>query len=191
MVSLQASEDEVQAMLSGREDRAAIAALNGPLSTTVGGDEDAVLGLAKHFEALGRKSSRQRVSHAFHSPRMDGMLDEFGLIAGELTFHPPRIPIVSNVTGKRATGEELGSPEYWVRHVRHTVRFLDGMRTLEAEGVATFLELGPHGVLCAMGQDCLSDEAQVGAPFLPALRKDRPEVQTLTIALAGLHARDS
>ena len=189
MVSLQASEEEVGPLFVGREDRVAIAALNGPLSTVVAGDEDAVLEVARHIEALGRKTTRLRVSHAFHSPRMEGMLEAFRRVAGGLTFHPPRIPIISNITGKRATAEELGSPGYWVRHARQAVRFVDGVRTLEAEGVTSFLELGPQGVLCAMAQGCLSEEAQTGTAFLPALRNDRPEVQTLTAALGGLHAR--
>ena len=189
MVSLQASEDEIRALLAGREDHLDIAAVNGPLSTVVSGDLDAVVEVAKHFETLGPQSTRLQVSHAFHSPHMEGMLEAFRRVASGLTFHRPRIPIVSNVTGELATAEELGSPDYWVRHVRQAVRFLDGVRTLEAEGVTTFLELGPHGVLCAMAQGCLSEEAQARAAFLPALRKERPEVEALTAALGGLHAR--
>jgi hypothetical protein len=76
-----------------------------------------------------------------------------------------------------------------VRQVRHTVRFFEGMRTLESLGVKTFLELGPQGTLCTVGQEALSDEAQTRAAFLPALRKDRPEVHALTAALGALHAR--
>ena len=189
MVSLQASEDEVEPLLAGREDRVAIAALNGPLSTVVSGDQDAVVEVAKHFEALGRKAKRLQVSHAFHSPRMEGMLEAFRRVASGLAFHPPRIPIVSNVTGKPASADELASPDYWVRHARRAVRFLEGVLTLEADGATTFLELGPQGVLCAMAQSCLSDEAQARSAFLPALRSDRPEVQALLTALGGLHAR--
>nr|QDA77045.1 polyketide synthase/nonribosomal peptide synthetase [Jahnella sp. MSr9139] len=189
MVSLQASEDEVLPRLVGREAKVSIAALNGPLSTVISGDDDAVAEVARHFEALGRKTRRLRVSHAFHSPRMAGMLDAFRRVAGGLTFHPPRIPIVSNVTGKLASAEELGSPEAWVRHARRAVRFLDGVRTLEAEGVTTFLELGPHGALSPMAQGCLSDDGRDRAAFLPALSKDRPQHETLTAALAGAYAR--
>ncbi|HEX9307515.1 MAG TPA: SDR family NAD(P)-dependent oxidoreductase, partial [Anaeromyxobacter sp.] len=188
MVSLQAGEDEVAPLLAGREAQVSIAALNGPASTVVSGDEDAVAEIARHFEALARKTTRLRVSHAFHSPRMDSMLAAFRDVAAKLSYGAPRIPIVSNVTGKLASAEELGSPEYWVRHVRQAVRFLDGVRTLEAEGATTFLELGPQGVLCAMGQDCLSEGARERATFLPALRKERSEPDALTSALAALHA---
>src|SRR5262249_22753450 len=137
----------------------------------------------------GRKTSRLRVSHAFHSPHMHRMLEAFGRVAEELTFHAPQIPIVSNLTGKLASAEELCSPAYWVRHVRDAVRFLDCMRTLHGEGVSTFLELGPHGVLCSLGQDALTGDAQGRAAFLPSLRKDRPELDAFTTALCALHTR--
>jgi malonyl CoA-acyl carrier protein transacylase len=189
MASLHASEGEVLALITGREDRIAIAALNGPSSTVISGDEDAVIDVAKHFEALGRKARRLRVSHAFHSPHMEGVLDALRRVAGGLTFHPPRVPIISNVTGEPASAEELSSPDYWARHARQAVRFLDGVRTLEVDGATTFLELGPGGVLCAMAQGCLSDEGQARAAFLPALRGDLPEVQALLTAIGGLHAR--
>ncbi|WP_437719645.1 type I polyketide synthase [Sorangium sp. So ce448] len=188
MVTVEAAEPEVLAALH-RTAGVEIAALNGPTSTVLSGELDAVLSAAALFQSLGRKTSRLRVSHAFHSAHMHAMLEPFGRIAERLTFHPPRIPIVSNLTGKLASAEQLCSPDYWVRHVRHAVRFLDGIRTLEDQGVSTFLELGPHGVLSALGQESLSAEAQAQAPFIPAMRKDRPEVPTLLTALGSLHAR--
>ncbi|MFI2784168.1 acyltransferase domain-containing protein, partial [Streptomyces sp. ALB3] len=181
MASLQATEDEVLPLLT---DGVSVAALNGPRSTVVSGDEDAVLAIAARFEAEGRKTKRLRVSHAFHSPRMDGMLEEFRTVAEGLAFHRPEIAIVSNVTGQVVTGDELCSADYWVRHVREAVRFVDGMRTLKDQGVDTFLELGPDGVLSAMGQDCVEDAA-----FAPVLRKDRDEPQSLVRALAEAHVR--
>ncbi|MEV8231316.1 type I polyketide synthase, partial [Streptomyces sp. NPDC079167] len=183
MVSLQATEDEVLPLLTGD---VSIAALNGPSATVVSGDEDAVLAIAAHFEAEGRKTKRLRVSHAFHSPRMDAMLDDFRAVAETLTFQQPEIGIVSNVTGQVVSGDEICTPEYWVRHVREAVRFVDGMRALQDQGVTAFLELGPDGVLSAMGQDCVEESA-----FAPVLRKDRDEPQTLVTALAELYVRGS
>ncbi|KOV69454.1 polyketide synthase dehydratase domain-containing protein, partial [Streptomyces sp. MMG1121] len=98
-----------------------------------------------------------------------------------------RIAIVSNVTGAVASADELGGADYWVRHVRQAVRFADGMRWLESEGVTTFLELGPDGVLSAMGEASLS--GQGATAVVAALRKERSEADTLARAVARLYVR--
>ncbi|MER7881175.1 type I polyketide synthase, partial [Streptomyces solisilvae] len=183
MVAVQASEDEVLPLLT---ERVSIAALNGPTSVVIAGDEDDAVAIAAGFEAQGRKTKRLTVSHAFHSPRMDGMLDAFREVAEGLTYEAPRIPIVSNLTGGVVSAEEITSPEFWVRHVREAVRFLDGVRTLEAQGVTTFVELGPDGVLSAMAQECVTGD---GAAFAAALRKGRAEAESVTAALAVPHVR--
>ncbi|CDR09755.1 modular polyketide synthase [Streptomyces iranensis] len=188
MIAVQASEDEVTPLLT---ERVSIAALNGPTSVVIAGDEDAAVALASGFEAQGRKTKRLTVSHAFHSPRMDGMLDSFREVAQGLTYEAPRIPIVSNLTGNVVSAEEITTPDFWVRHVREAVRFLDGVRTLEAQGVTTYLELGPDGVLTAMAQECATEaDAHTDvAAFAAVLRKDRPEAEALTAAVAGAHVR--
>ncbi|EXU65273.1 polyketide synthase [Streptomyces sp. PRh5] len=186
MVAVQASEQEVAESLEGREDKVSLAALNGPTSVVLSGDEDAVLELAGHWEAQGRKTKRLRVSHAFHSPRMDAMLEEFGQIAACLEYSAPAIPVISNVSGEVA-GAELATSEYWVRHVREAVRFDDGMRQLADQGVTTCVELGPDAVLTAMGQDCL-DAIGADAAFVPLARSGRAEAQTLAEAIATLYA---
>ncbi|MFI0817941.1 type I polyketide synthase [Streptomyces sp. NPDC021098] len=183
MIAVQASEDEVAPLLN---ERVSIAAVNGPASIVIAGDEDAALEIAAGFEAQGRKTKRLTVSHAFHSPRMDGMLEKFRQVAQGLTYEAPKIPIVSNLTGAVVSAEEITSPDFWVRHVREAVRFLDGVRTLEARGVTTFVELGPDGVLTAMAQECVTGE---DAAFITALRKDRPEAEALTTAVARAHVR--
>ncbi|MEV0041730.1 type I polyketide synthase, partial [Streptomyces sp. NPDC050804] len=127
MVALQAAEDEIIPLLG---ERVSIAAVNGPDALVVAGAEDAVLEIAGLFAAEGRRTKRLRVSHAFHSPLMDPMLTDFARVAGTLAYHEPRIPVVSNLSGALATAEELRSADYWVRHVRGTVRFADGVRTL-------------------------------------------------------------
>src|SRR5262249_30813986 len=112
MVALTASEEEVIPLLKGREDRVWVAAFNGPASTVVSGDQNAVLEIAEHWRSLGGKARRLRVSHAFHSPHMDGMLEEFRRVTEGIDLHAPRIPLVSNLTGRVATAEEVCSPDY-------------------------------------------------------------------------------
>ncbi|MEU5053695.1 type I polyketide synthase, partial [Streptomyces sp. NPDC021096] len=143
MVSVAAPEGDVLPLLT---DGVTIAAVNGPESLVLSGDEGAVQGIADVLSARGVKTRRLRVSHAFHSPRMDAMLDDFAAVLDDVAFHSPTLPIVSNVTGTVA-GDELLTAEYWVRHVRETVRFADGLTTLRTLGTTTFLELGPDGSL--------------------------------------------
>nr|WP_308103053.1 SDR family NAD(P)-dependent oxidoreductase [Streptomyces sichuanensis] len=176
MVAVQATEDEVAPHLT---EGVSIAAVNGPSSVVVSGEEAAVLAVAAVFSGEGRKTSRLKVSHAFHSPLMDPMLDDFARVVGELAFETPQIPVVSNVTGRLV---EEYTADYWVRHVREAVRFADGVRALHAEGVSTFVEIGPGGVLSAMAQGCLDEAVTV-----PVLRADRPERPALTTALAQLY----
>jgi len=189
MVTIEAGADEVRGRLAGLGERAGIAALNGPLSTVISGDEDAVGEIAGSFAAQGRRTRRLRVSHAFHSPRVEPMLAQFRQVAGRLSFSAPQIPIVSNVTGRLASAADLTSPEYWVRHVRSPVRFADGIRWLEEAGVTTFLEAGPGGMLTALGRDCVSGRRRESAVLVSALRNGRAEDQTLVTALAQLHVR--
>lgn len=187
MVSIRASEDEVSSLLDGQDARVGIAAVNGPRATVIAGDEIVVTRLAARWHARGYQTKQLPVSHAFHSPHMDAMLDQFRQVAQALSFHAPTVPIVSNLTGGIATADELCSPDYWVRHVRETVRFIDGIRKLETEGVTAFLELGPDATLTAMSRACLTEQHNEHAVLVPALRTGRPESQTLLTALAELH----
>ncbi|MFI0822637.1 type I polyketide synthase, partial [Streptomyces sp. NPDC021115] len=182
MVAVQAAEDEVAPLLS---ERVSVAAVNGPGSVVVSGDEDAVLAIGAHFSERGRRTTRLRVSHAFHSPLMDPMLDEFRRVAGELEFREPRLTVVSNLTGTLATADELCSPEYWVRHVRQAVRFADGVRALADRKVTALLELGPGNVLLGMARDTLPDDAAT----VPTLPPERPEQASVAAALARLRLR--
>ncbi|HWX87994.1 MAG TPA: SDR family NAD(P)-dependent oxidoreductase, partial [Solirubrobacteraceae bacterium] len=190
MISVQASERELAPALEGLEDSVAVAAVNGPSSVVLSGEEDALLVLAEAWEREGRKVKRLRVSHAFHSPRMDGMLEELTSVAQGLSFSAPRIPIVSNLTGEPVGAQEVCDPAYWARHVRHTVRFADAVRWLGGRGVTTFIELGPSGVLSAMAQECLADREEGAGdsdpPVIaaPVLRRDQSEPRTLVAALA-------
>ncbi|HEY7816044.1 MAG TPA: acyltransferase domain-containing protein, partial [Nakamurella sp.] len=180
MAAVQATEEEVAASLATFVDRLAVAAVNGPHAVVVSGDLDALEEWLPLF--ADRKTTRLRVSHAFHSPRMDPMLGEFRAIAEGLTYGQPRVPVVSNVTGRLVT-DELTDPGYWVEHVRRPVRFLDGIRALRDQGVTRFLELGPDAVLTAMTGQCVDDDVVVTA----ALRAGKPEADTFAGFLGAAH----
>jgi acyl transferase domain-containing protein len=194
MVSVQASESEVLESLLGHEDRVALAAVNGPSAVVLSGEQQTVSRLAEEWSRRGRKTKRLKVSHAFHSPLMDEMLEELAGVARGIAFAEPTIPIVSNLTGQPVSAE-LCTADYWVRHVRHTVRFADGARWLGEHGVRRFVELGPEGVLSAMVADCLIDadadedeehEQAAAVLALPLLRSGHPEARTLMATLARL-----
>ncbi|MEE1781871.1 polyketide synthase dehydratase domain-containing protein, partial [Streptomyces sp. SP17BM10] len=159
-----------------------IAAINGPRSVVVSGAEEAVAAIEAHFAE--RRTTRLRVSHAFHSPLMDPMLEDFREVLDGLTYNAPSIPLVSNLTGALAEGVQ--GPDYWVRHVREAVRFADGVRTLHEAGVRRYLELGPDAVLTALTANALPDGE---AEAIPALRRNRAEEHTFVDALARLHVR--
>ncbi|MGG8318541.1 type I polyketide synthase, partial [Streptomyces lividans] len=186
MAAVQASEEEVYASIAPYGDAVGIAGVNGPESLVISGDEDVVEEVTAAWRANGVRTKRLPVSHAFHSSHMDEVLDEFREVASGLSFRPPRIPVVSNVTGTLATDAQLTSPDYWATHIREAVRFLDGVRYLEAQGVTDFLELGPDAVLTALTRGSLEEEAGV---LVAALRRDRPEAETVAAAIAALRLR--
>ncbi|MFI2508886.1 SDR family NAD(P)-dependent oxidoreductase [Streptomyces sp. NPDC018972] len=180
MAALQATEAEVLPHLT---DGVGVAAVNGPASVVVSGSGPDVEKVTAVFREQGRRTTALRVSHAFHSPLMEPMLEDFRAVLERLSPRPPALPVVSNLTGALATARELCSADYWVRHVREAVRFSDGVNTLHEQGVTRFLELGPDGVACAMARETLPDTAVTVA----AQRRTTPGETALVDALARLH----
>ncbi|MGW2200159.1 acyltransferase domain-containing protein, partial [Streptosporangium sp. NPDC001682] len=113
MVSVRASEEEVAELLVGREKEVSVAAVNGPASVVIAGVEGPVLEVAATLAERGVRTKRLRVSHAFHSPLMDPMLEDFRALAHTLTYSAPRVPIVSTLTGEAATAEQTTACEPW------------------------------------------------------------------------------
>ncbi|MEU5164218.1 SDR family NAD(P)-dependent oxidoreductase [Streptomyces sp. NPDC020875] len=175
MVAVEATEAEITPKLGAG---VSLGAVNGPRSVVLSGVEDEVLAVVAGFEALGRRTRRLKVSHAFHSSLMEPVLEEFRTVAEELTFHQPRIPVV-------AAGE-VAAPEFWVDHIRDAVRFMDAVRGMEARGVTTFVEVGPDGVLSGLAAHCAEGEDAV---FAPVSRRDRDEAAALVEALARIWVR--
>ncbi|MFI9804322.1 beta-ketoacyl synthase N-terminal-like domain-containing protein [Streptomyces sp. NPDC052301] len=187
MTSVEATAEEVRAVLPDADapGHAALAAINGPRSVVVSGDAQAVEAVAEVFRAQGRRVTRLRVSHAFHSRHMDPILDELRAVASRLTYQAPVIPLVSGVTGRLAGPAELAEPEYWARHARDAVHFADAVRALPCQGIACFLELGPDAMLTTMARDCVADRELA---LCGGLRRGRSEVRALLDAVARAHA---
>ncbi|WP_232376763.1 type I polyketide synthase [Amycolatopsis aidingensis] len=185
MLAVRAGEDELPELLAGREDRLCLAAVNGPSTLVLSGSAAAVAELAADCAAKGRRTRKLPVAQAYHSSRMEPMLAEFRAVTQRVTFHQPRLGLVSAVTGEAGTGE-MGEPEYWVRQVRETVRFAAGVRALAASGVTRFAELGPDSSAAAMVADCLAEQPEPGA-VVAARPGDRPEVESVLGIAAQLH----
>ncbi|MFG2050637.1 thioester reductase domain-containing protein [Micromonospora sp. NPDC048935] len=183
MVALRATEAEVSDLLAGIGERVSIASVNGPSAVVVSGDEDAVAEIGTAVRSWGRSAKRLVVSHAFHSPRMDPMLDEFAEVVRGVTLNAPTVPIVSTVTGQLVTEEQLTSPRYWIDQVRRPVRFADAVRTLVGQQVTAALEVGPAAVLSALVADN-TQERTIAA--VPAIRTTSSETRDVVSALGRL-----
>ncbi|WP_327682127.1 SDR family NAD(P)-dependent oxidoreductase [Kitasatospora sp. NBC_00458] len=180
MVSVRAELARVEEVLAGFGGRVGVAAVNGPRSVVVSGEADAVAEVSAVLATEGCKTRELNVSHAFHSPLMDPMLEEFGRVLEGVEYGTPRIPVVSNVTGELAS-DVLCEPAYWVRHVREAVLFHEGVRSLHAAGARAFVEVGPDGVLTAMAADTLDGE---DVACVAVQRRDRPEPLALLQGVA-------
>ncbi|MER7842264.1 SDR family NAD(P)-dependent oxidoreductase, partial [Streptomyces sp. NPDC096040] len=178
MLAVNATEAEVVGILSGE---VGVAAVNGSRSVVVSGAESSVEAVAARAKERGWRNTRLRVSHAFHSPLMDPVLERFRAAIGGVDFSAPRIPFVSTVDVDSAPV----NADYWVRNVRDTVRFADAVAHLHEQGVTRFVEVGPDAALSAVGPDCLAEDA--AAAFIPLLRRDQPESVTLPTGLARFH----
>ncbi len=187
MAAVELSEREAIESLAGFEQNLCLAAVNGPCSMVVSGEQEALGQWEDSLKESGVKIRRLRVSHAFHSSLMQPMLAGLREVAEGLSFSKPRLPIISNVSGELLSGEQAVSPDYWARHARQTVRFSDGIRVLEHAGVTRFLELGPDGTLSALAAQCLSVEAEEGALIAPSMRAHRPQEESLIGFLADAH----
>ncbi|MFF8731642.1 SDR family NAD(P)-dependent oxidoreductase [Streptomyces sp. NPDC015171] len=176
MAAVRAPLAEVTARIEDVPGRVAVAAVNGPSSVVLSGDEDAVTALAG---LLGRPARRLRVSHAFHSPLLDPMTAGFRAVAESVAYHRPAVPVVSTLTGRPET-EALATAGHWVRQVRETVRFADAVARLSEDGVGVFMEAGPSASLAAAAEECVPADA--GAVFTSCT-----DARTTLEALAALH----
>ena len=181
-----ADEAEVAKVVATRARELSIAAINGPENVVVSGAQDAVELILNTFSGHGINNTILNVSHAFHSPLMEPMLDDFERAASAIAFAAPRIRLISNVTGQPITEKEITSAAYWRRHVREPVKFFAGMRTLHELGCNAFVEIGPQPILAGMARRSLPETAAV---WLPSLRQSNENWQQILESLAGLYVR--
>ncbi|GAA4232339.1 hypothetical protein GCM10022254_31930 [Actinomadura meridiana] len=185
MIAVQASESEAQASLADVRDRVSVAAVNAPGSVVLSGEVDAAVAVAEEWARRGRRTRRLDITLSSHSPLVEPIMAEFEQAAAELSPRPPRIPLVSNLTGRPATVEEITSPEYWSRQLRNPVRFMEGMRWLLDDGASIFLELAPAATLAAPAGECASDHAAGDETVVvPLLRAGTPEDRSFLTGMA-------
>jgi acyl transferase domain-containing protein/thioesterase domain-containing protein/acyl carrier protein len=161
-----------------------LAAVNSPEQCVISGPTDAILALKAEFDQQGIASHRLETSHAFHSGAIDPLLKVFTELVREKQLRPPRIPLISNVTGTWLTENEATDPAYWARHFRETVRFSDGLKELQASPVSFMLEIGPGEALCSLGRHSGGKEA--GQKFLPSLPRPTGKSGDLSAMLTAL-----
>ena len=186
MAAVFAAADVVADSIAASGAPVSIAADNGPENTVVAGEQAAVDAVLTHLASRHIKSTRLTVSHAFHSALMEPMLDQFESVAAGATFRKPAVPMISNVSGQFIEASDIGRAAYWRRHIRESVRFADGVRTLLSDGQRTFLEIGPTPTLTALGQRIADG---VAATWLPSLQRGRGDWDVMLRSAAELFVR--
>ena len=173
MAAVFAEESLVTAAIVSYGSEISVAAINGPQLTVISGLLDSVDKVCQSLTSRGMRVSRLNVSHAFHSPLMEPVIEPFRKIAQSIDYLPPHIDLISNLTGE-AIGDEIASADYWVDHVRRTVRFAAGIEALYRKGYRIFVEIGPHPVLAGMGKMCLPPNKVYGADISGQIKKPCP-----------------
>ena len=185
MAAVLTTEDRVRAQLRRYGRSISIAAINAPDNIVVSGEGQAVEALIVELRGEDVVCRPLTVSHAFHSALMEPMLDEFERVAASTRFSPPRVGLISNLTGRVLPDDQVVDAQYWRRHVREPVQFAAGMRTLAAHGCSVFIEAGPTPTLLALGRRSIPDTK---ALWLPSLRNGQ-EWREMLSSVARVYAR--
>ncbi|MCP4403766.1 MAG: acyltransferase domain-containing protein [bacterium] len=183
MGAVLAEEEQVKAALTGYEDRVSIAAINSSHNVVISGETGAVNEILSALRDEGIETRSLRASHAFHSPLMEPVLEEFRSIAEEVSYAAPKLNFVSTLSGKFAE-QELTDPNYWSRHIRQTVRFYDAIETLERHGYGIFVEIGADSTLSSLGKRSVSTLASL---FLPSLKRKQPDWKQILSCVGRLY----
>ncbi len=188
MASLAIDEERARHVIEPFADRVSVAAVNADGVTVVSGAGDAIAEIGRRLAAEGVSVRPLRVAYAYHSPLVEPILDEWQRVTSSIRYEPLRIGLVSTLTGKVTTTEELSAPTYWRKHMREAVRFARGLDSLVTEGCTVFLEVGPNPSLVAMARQHLEPR---GATFtcIASMRRDRADDEQIAEALGELYLR--
>jgi len=182
MLAIAAAPEQIQRWIQGKEADVAIATVNGPHAVVISGLAEAVAEVGAMAQTAGRQIKELEVSHAFHSPLMDPILDELTQAAASMRISPPRIPILSNTSGD-FFGDEI-KPEYWSGQVRNAVLFHQGMQKIIDANCSLIVEIGPNPALTPVV--VMSFDSST-LQTMPTLRKDKKDTSNLLSALASLY----
>jgi glutamate-1-semialdehyde-2,1-aminomutase len=186
MVALLTNEAKVHTAIQPYHQEISIAAVNGPESIVISGVREAINSIGIQLESEGIKTRKLNVSHAFHSPLIEPMLEAFEQTAGQITYQTSRIPMISNLTGQILPAGLTLDARYWRRHTRETVKFAEGMNTLFEQGYEQFLEIGPKPLLSTMGK---LFQPRKTITWLPSLSKNEEDWQMLLNSLSVLYLK--
>lgn len=181
MLAVSLPQEQVQALLN---EQLSLAASNAPSSCVVAGSHDAINTFQEKLLEKGINCRRLHVSHAFHSPMMDSILEPFRKEVAKVKLHPPKIPFIANVTGTWITNQQATDPNYWVKHLRQTVCFSSGISELLQEPNRILLEVGPGKTLCTFAKQHLADRVIVSS--LPHPQEKQSDVAFLLNSLGRL-----
>ena len=180
MLAAICSESDAQKAINEIGPEVAIAAINGPTSIVLSGAKEATARVGEALKLQGIKITQLAVSHPFHSPQMETALDAFRKVAETIQFNPPERTIISNLSGKPA-GNEIATPEYWVRHIVEPVRFHESVQEAIRGGSNIMLELGPHPVLSSMIKQSFGEDSP---HLIQSLRKGHDDNSTFLNGLS-------
>jgi NADP-dependent 3-hydroxy acid dehydrogenase YdfG/acyl carrier protein len=188
MASVALPADQVAELLASYPGRADVAAVNGPSTTVVSGDPDAIEEIVAAAKADGHRARRIPVDYASHSPQVDGLREEIHRLLADIEPRTSTVEFHSTLTGSRIDTAELDA-DYWFRNLRHPVRFHEMVGAAIREGYRTFVEPTPHPVLTAEVHDAL-DQAGASGTVLPTLRRDDGGLDRFLTSVAEAHVRD-
>ena len=178
MLSVELSEAALIPLLGAH---LSIAAVNGSDLCVASGPVAAIDVLQAELQRREIECTRIHISVAAHSAMLEPILAEFGRVCARVRFSPPQIPFISNLTGAWITADEAMDPQYWVRHLRQSVRFADGLKAVLADGRNVLVEIGPGRTLCSLAR------AQSPLPVaLPTLRHPRESASDVDFLLGAV-----